>query len=368
MLRGFLAGVRIQNSYLYYDEKGFVKMNLSDLLLSWYDRSARELPWRGARDPYRIWLSEIMLQQTRTEAVRRYYARFLMRFPDVFALAEARQDEVLKLWEGLGYYSRARNLHAAAKLVAEHGGRFPDTIEGLQSLPGIGPYAARAIGSIAFGICAPALDGNQMRVLSRCFAVERTLKTPFDLEEEALSCISRDRPGDYNQALMDLGASVCTPKNPRCEDCPLSPICRAHAEGEPERYPLRPAPVPKREQDRTVLLAFTPRGVCIRRRNEGGLLGGLYEFPSAEGHLRADEATQHLSELGFTAVTDAQILPPAKHVFTHLIWRMQGFRFRCEAAPEGFTEVDADGLRAHALPSALRKYREIALEELENMG
>ena len=343
-------------------------MKLSYLLLSWYDRNARELPWRGARDPYRIWLSEIMLQQTRTEAVRRYYERFLERFPDVFALAAADQDEVLKLWEGLGYYSRARNLHAAAKAVAASGGHFPDSVEGLQSLPGIGPYAARAIASIAYNICAPALDGNQMRVLSRCFAVERTLKTPFDLEAEALACISQERPGDYNQALMDLGASICTPKNPRCEDCPLSPICRACIEGEPERYPLRPAPVPKREENRSVLLAFTLRGVCIRRRAEGGLLGGLYEFPSAEGHLSAVEAAQHLTELGFTNPTEAQILPPAKHVFTHLIWRMQGFAFRCDAAPEGFVEVDADGLRAHALPSALRKYREIALDALEKMG
>ena len=343
-------------------------MKLSDLLLSWYDHNARELPWRGARDPYRIWLSEIMLQQTRTEAVRRYYERFLERFPDVFALAAADQDEVLKLWEGLGYYSRARNLHAAAKAVAASGGHFPDSVEGLQSLPGIGPYAARAIASIAYNICAPALDGNQMRVLSRCFAVERTLKTPFDLEAEALACISQERPGDYNQALMDLGASICTPKNPRCEDCPLSPICRACIEGEPERYPLRPAPVPKREENRSVLLAFTLRGVCIRRRAEGGLLGGLYEFPSAEGHLSAVEAAQHLTELGFTNPTEAQILPPAKHVFTHLIWRMQGFAFRCDAAPEGFVEVDADGLRAHALPSALRKYREIALDALEKMG
>ena len=198
--------------------------------------------------------------------------------------------------------------------------------------------------------------------------MERTLKTPFDLEAEALACISRERPGDYNQALMDLGASICTPKNPRCEDCPLSPICRACIEGEPERYPLRPAPVPKREENRSVLLAFTLRGVCIRRRAEGGLLGGLYEFPSAEGHLSAVEAARYLTELGFTNPTEAQILPPAKHVFTHLIWRMQGFAFRCDAAPEGFVEVDADGLRAHALPSALRKYREIALDALEKMG
>ncbi len=340
-------------------------MKLCDLLLNWYDENARSLPWRGARDPYRIWLSEIMLQQTRTEAVRRYYERFLRRFPDVFALAEAEQDEVLKLWEGLGYYSRARNLHAAAKLVAASGGVFPNSVEGLEALPGIGPYAARAIGSIAYGICAPALDGNQMRVLSRCFAVERILTTPFDLEAEAMGCISRDRPGDYNQALMDLGASVCTPRRPRCGDCPLSPICRARKEGDPERYPLRPAPVAKREEARTVLLVRTPRGICIRRRKEGGLLGGLYEFPSVEGHANADGALRALIELGFGNPRNPQALPPVRHVFTHLIWRMQGWLCEADATPEGFLEVDADGLRAHAFPSALRKYREIALDALD---
>ena len=339
-------------------------MNLSELLLKWYDENARRLPWRGTKDPYHIWLSEIMLQQTRAEAVVRYFNRFLARCPDVFALAEAPQDEVLKLWEGLGYYSRARNLHAAAKKVAEQGGIFPDTVEGLQALPGIGPYAARAVASIAYDAPVPALDGNQMRVLSRCFAVERILKTPFDLEEEALSCLSKSRPGDYNQALMDLGSAICTPKNPKCTTCPLSPVCRAYEEGEPERYPLRPAPIVKREEEWTILLIRTPKGIVIQRRDEKKLLGGLYEFPAVEGHLNREEVKQHLQETGYSGAQDFISLPPAKHVFTHLIWRMQGWMIRVDSCPKDILTVDADGIRSRAFPSAIRKYHELALETL----
>ena len=337
-------------------------MKLSDLLLSWYDRNARELPWRGARDPYRIWLSEIMLQQTRTEAVRRYYARFLMRFPDVFALAAADQDEVLKLWEGLGYYSRARNLHAAAKAVAASGGCFPRSVEGLQSLPGIGPYAARAIASIAYNICTPALDGNQMRVLSRCFAVERTLKTPFDLEAEALACISQERPGDYNQALMDLGASICTPKAPRCGDCPIAAFCRACAAGDPESFPRKQPPIAKREVELTIVLARRGDGLYVRRRPAKGLLGGMYEFAALEGHPNAQQIPALLAEAGFVRPSLVRMLPPARHVFTHLIWRMQGALVQVDAAPEGF--LWTDDLSPFAIPTAIRVYREIADELL----
>ena len=335
-------------------------MQLNELLLNWYDSNARTLPWRGTRDPYRIWLSEIMLQQTRAGTVERSYARFLERFPDVFALAAAPQDAVLKLWEGMGYYSRARNLHAAAKCVAARGGAFPDTVEGLMELPGVGPYAARAIASIAYDLPVPALDSNQMRVLSRCFAVERVLRTPFDLEREALSCIDRARPGDYNQALMDLGSAICTPKRPKCAQCPLSPICRAG--DDPERYPLRPAPVAKREEPRTVFLIETPDGIAIRRRDGEKLLGGLYEFPSAQGHLDRDSAEAFVAELGFGDLGEFEPLPAAKHVFTHLIWQMRGWRVRAAHAPEGATLADAGGLRARAFPSALRRYFEIALE------
>lgn len=338
--------------------------NLARLLLDWYDENARSLPWRGTRDPYRIWLSEIMLQQTRAEAVKKYYARFLDRFPDVFALAQADQDSVLKLWEGLGYYSRARNLHKAAQAVAGQGGAFPDTIEGLEALPGIGPYAARAIGSIAYNICAPALDGNQMRVLSRCFATERILKTPFDLESEAMECISRSRPGDYNQALMDLGSAVCTPKNPKCGSCPLSPVCRAYEEGDAERYPLRPAPVLKRDEHHSIFLIECDGKICIRRRDEQKLLGGLYEFPSVEEHMDADGISHVLQEMGFRSIRKVTPLPAARHVFTHLIWHMQGWHIIVETLPEGMQAVDGDGIRSLAFPSALRKYREIVLNLL----
>lgn len=343
-------------------------MNIAHLLLPWYDKNCRSLPWRGTKDPYRIWLSEIMLQQTRTEAVKRYYARFLEAFPDVFALAAAPRDAVLKLWEGLGYYSRARNLHAAAKLIAENGGSFPDTIEGLEKLPGVGPYAARAVGSIAFGICAPALDGNQMRVLSRCFAVERILKTPFDLENEAMACISRERPGDYNQALMDLGSGICTPKNPKCDLCPLSPVCRAYAAGDMERYPLRPAPIIKREEEKTVLLIQYGGRICIRRRDEKLLLGGLYEFPTAEGHLSDEALRSFLREHQYEGILSVQPLPPSRHVFTHLIWRMQGYLVNVQRIPGNAIPADAAKLRALAFPSALRKYFELALNTLEAEG
>ena len=196
-------------------------MSFSSDLLNWYDRCARALPWRGERDPYRIWLSEIMLQQTQAETVKGYYARFLAAFPDVAALAAADEQAVLKLWEGLGYYSRARNLHAAARIVAgELGGAFPPNAEGLLKLPGIGPYAANAIASIAYGEPVPALDGNQARVLSRVLAWEPVIKTPFDLLSPALELISPDRPGDYNQALMDLGQGSVPPVPPAATPAP----------------------------------------------------------------------------------------------------------------------------------------------------
>lgn len=341
-------------------------MHLKDFLLNWYDLNKRDLPWRHDTDPYHIWLSEIMLQQTRAEAVVRYYSRFLDAFPDVFALANAPEDAVLKLWEGLGYYSRARNLHKAAKLVASAGGQFPDTVEELQTLPGIGPYAARAIASISYNIAAPALDSNQMRVLSRCLAEERILKTPFDLHDQAMELISRDRPGDYNQALMDLGSRICTAKNPKCLLCPLNEICRAYADGDPERYPLRPAPIAKREEQRSVFLIQTPEGVFIQKRTQK-LLGGLYEFPSLEGHLSPAEAETQLENLGFGGISCIEPLPDSKHVFTHLVWRMRGWLVKAQSVPDKGIVVNADSISQYAFPSALRKYREIASDLLNDL-
>ena len=338
-------------------------MTLADALLNWYDLHRRMLPWRGTRDPYRIWLSEIMLQQTRTETVARYYQRFLAAFPTVDDLAHADEDAVLKLWEGLGYYSRARNLHAAAKRVAdEMRGRFPGTSTGLRALPGVGPYAANAIASIAFDECAPALDGNQARVLSRVLAHESPLKTPFDLLEPASALISRQRPGDYNQALMDLGASICTPKAPRCGDCPIAAFCRACAAGDPESFPRKQPPIAKREVELTIVLARRGDGLYVRRRPAKGLLGGMYEFAALEGHPDAQQIPALLAEAGFVRPSLVRMLPPARHVFTHLIWRMQGALVQVDAAPEGF--LWTDDLSPFAIPTAIRVYREIADELL----
>ena len=334
-------------------------MAFSDDLLAWYDQNARILPWRGERDPYRIWLSEIMLQQTQAETVKGYYARFLDRFPDVQALASADEQEVLKLWEGLGYYSRARNLHAAARTVAlELGGVFPGTAHGLRRLPGIGPYAANAIASIAYGEPVPALDGNQARVLSRVLAWEAVLKTPFDLLAPALERISQQRPGDYNQALMDLGATVCTPKAPRCGDCPVSGHCRAFAEDAAQEYPRKSPPMAKKEQDWTILLVSVNGKLLVRRRPRG-LLGGLYEFVALQGHYGEADLVAALVGLGFRGVRPVKALPDSRHVFTHLVWRMKGWLIACDAAPEGFTAVSGDALSALPFPSALRVYREI---------
>ncbi|MDO4865673.1 MAG: A/G-specific adenine glycosylase [Clostridia bacterium] len=341
-------------------------MSFSDELLAWYDQNARELPWRGQTDPYRVWLSEIMLQQTQTETVKGYYARFLDRFPTVSALAAAPEEEVLKLWEGLGYYSRARNLHAAARQVAgELDGRFPMSAEALRRLPGVGPYAANAIASIAYGEPVPALDGNQARVLSRVLAWESELRTPFDLLEPALELISRERPGDYNQALMDLGAMICTPRQPDCASCPVAGHCRAFAEDAAQDFPRKPAPVPKREEAWTILLIRLQGRLLVRRRPKG-LLGGLYEFVALEGHPSSDALTARLAGLGVAEPRLIRPLPDAKHVFTHKVWRMRGWLAQCDAAPEGFIPVDAAGLDALPFPSALRVYREIAEDLLRD--
>ena len=330
-------------------------MSFSTDLLAWYDHSARSLPWRGERAPYRVWLSEIMLQQTQAETVKGYYARFLAAFPDVAALAAADEQAVLKLWEGLGYYSRARNLHAAARIVAgELGGAFPDSAEGLRKLPGIGPYAANAIASIAYSEPVPALDGNQARVLSRVLAWEEIVRTPFDLLSPATALMDRVRPGDYNQALMDLGATICTPRQPGCDRCPVARHCRALGEDAVQDFPRRTAPVAKRLQDWTILLLYADGRPLVRRRPRG-LLGGLYEFVAIEGHHDPAALPGALADLGFGGVELRERLPDSRHVFTHLIWRMQGWRGACASWPADYRP--AEDLDALAFPSALRAYR-----------
>ena len=332
------------------DRDGFCRA-----LLAWYDREKRELPWRGTQDPYRVWLSEIMLQQTRAEAVAPRYEAFLTRFPTVAALAAADEEAVLKAWEGMGYYSRARNLRRAAMEVVRRGG-FPRSAKEWQKLPGVGAYTAAAVASIAYHEAAPALDGNQARVLSRLLAFEGTVDTPQRLRAQAEALIDRERPGDYNQALMDLGSGVCTPRAPKCGLCPVAAFCAARAGGDAESYPHLPPPIARREVEVTVVLAYLGGRVLVRRRPSKGLLAGLWEFPNFS------EGTLEDTLPGARATGE---LARSRHVFTHLVWNMRGLRAEAEALPEGMRAVDADELRALPFPTALRVYRQIALEELE---
>lgn len=256
-------------------------------LLAWYDRAAADLPWRRAPEPYRIWLSEIMLQQTQVETAIPYYERFLEALPSVEALAAAPLAAVLKLWEGLGYYSRARSLHRAAKIiVSDLGGHFPTTADGLRQLPGVGPYTAGAVASIAFGQRAPALDGNVMRVFARLTDLTADISLPqtrADLWALAARWLPPERPGDYNQALMELGRTVCRPRAPLCDACPLRPHCRACAAGTQASRPVKTRRAPSPHHDVTAGLIWNDNNkLLIAQRPLDGLLGGLWEFPGGK--------------------------------------------------------------------------------------
>lgn len=332
--------------------------SFADALLKWHRTAARSFPWRGETDAYKIWLSEIMLQQTRTETVRAYYERFLKAFPDVFHLADASESEVLKLWEGLGYYSRARNLHKTAKIVAyERNGAFPDTVEGLKKLPGIGDYAAGAIASIAFGRREPALDGNQARALARVFGITEVIKTPSALYERALRLVPEDEPGEYNQALMGLGAIVCTPKNPKCDICPVREMCTAREAGIQETLPNKPQKAERKIETRAICLIFDAQGRVYVRKREKGLLIGLWEFPGFADARTMEDALACLEEAGFDVkpMGEGQ---KAKHVFTHLEWHMTGYFFACTRAPEEGLFLGRSRLESLAMPTALSAYRE----------
>lgn len=303
---------------------------MTETLLRWYDENKRTFTFRGNRDPYRVWLSEIMLQQTRTETVEGYYSRFLAAFPDVQALARAQEEAVLKAWEGLGYYSRARNLLRAARIVVrDMDGAFPSTAQGLQQLPGIGPYTAAAVASICFDEPVPAMDGNLNRVISRLYNIEEDITTPTvkrRLYQLALGLMPQGRPGDMNQALMDLGATVCLPGTPDCARCPLQAYCLAFLQGEPERLPVLPRKKPPREVDMAVVMVTCGDRVLVFRRREA-LLRGLYVFLLLEGEQEARRPALHLKRLGFQRHV-LQGTGKARHVFTHRVWQMTLYRAR----------------------------------------
>ncbi|WP_158349993.1 A/G-specific adenine glycosylase [Diplocloster modestus] len=308
--------------------------NIVKPLLTWYDGNARVLPWREDATPYRVWVSEIMLQQTRVEAVKPYFERFTRELPDVQALAQVPEDRLLKLWEGLGYYNRVRNMQKAAqKVVNEFAGGLPADYQQLLALPGIGSYTAGAIASIAYQICVPAVDGNVLRVVSRLTASrDDILKQSVKKRMEQLvgDVIPAERPGAFNQALMELGAMVCVPNGmARCDSCPLRELCEARKQGIVMELPQKTPKKARKLEDRTVLVVRDGEKVAIHRRPLKGLLAGLYEFPNVEGFLSDDEVLAFLKGRKLSPIR-IQKLEPSKHIFSHIEWHMIGYVVRVE--------------------------------------
>ena len=351
---------------------------IADPLLAWYDEGHRRLPWREDKNPYRIWVSEIMLQQTRVEAVIPYFNRFMEVFPDVSALAGADEDLLLKNWEGLGYYSRARNLKKAAMTVMEeYGGQMPDTWEELQTLSGIGSYTAGAIASIAFHRAVPAVDGNVLRILSRlrmddAYITQQAVKKR--VEEELLAVMPPDRPGDFNQALMELGATVCIPNGePKCGICPWKDFCLAREHNCIDDYPKKEKKKGRKTEPKTVLVLKHREDVAIHKRPQKGLLAGLYELPNLEGHLSEEEVIGRLREKGLSPIR-IERLPDAVHVFSHKEWHMVAYAVRIDELTEKNTDTKEEYLFIHPketearypIPSAFSAYAEYLNIKLGN--
>lgn len=330
-------------------------------LLSWYAANARALPWRSDPTPYRVWISEIMLQQTRVEAAKPYFERFVREVPDLPALAALPEERLLKLWEGLGYYSRARNLKKAAQTVMErYGGSLPADVRELRSLPGIGEYTAGAVASIGFGLPEPAVDGNVLRVAARLCASRRDAADPAgkrELAEKLRKVYPPGHAGEFTQALMELGATVCIPNGePLCDRCPLSSLCEGKKTGRAASFPVKTPKPARKTEDRTVFLILCVGRAAIRRRPGKGLLAGLWEFPCAPGRLSPQEAEEQLQAWGLSP-SGMHPLPKAKHVFTHLEWHMTGYFALAGKENSRFTWVRTDELfRSYALPSAYRVY------------
>ncbi|MBQ9930857.1 MAG: A/G-specific adenine glycosylase [Firmicutes bacterium] len=318
---------------------------IGEPLVLWYEKNARDLPWRRDRNPYGTWVSEIMLQQTRVEAVRGYFLRFMEELPDIQALANVSDDHLMKLWEGLGYYSRARNLKKAAGVVVEKfSGKLPSSYEELLTLPGIGGYTAGAIASMAFGKPCPAVDGNVLRVLSRVTASREDIALPWvkkAAEEVLKETIPADKPGEFNQAVMDLGAMICIPNGaPKCEICPLQDLCRAKALGIQEELPVKSGKKARKSEALTVLLLRFHDRILLRKRGNKGLLAGLWELPNVPGYLDLPAVSTLLRDWGLSP-EEIVPLPDARHIFSHIQWEMRGFECKvggvlpAENFPEG---------------------------------
>lgn len=304
------------------------------LLVPWYQKHKRELPWRENPNAYQVWVSEIMLQQTRVEAVKPYYARFIKELPTIRDLAEAKEEKLLKLWEGLGYYNRVRNMQKAAQqIMIDYGGVFPQAYEEIRALKGIGSYTAGAVGAFAFGLPVPAVDGNVLRVITRLTADDSDIakqSTKRRIEQELEKIIPIENASDFNQGLIELGALICAPNGqPRCMECPLSQLCKARESKRMEDFPVKTKMRARKIVKKTVLVFRDGERIAICKRKEKGLLAGLYELPNVEGHLDRDETEALCKEIGLMPIR-IETLPEAKHIFSHVEWHMTGYMVKVD--------------------------------------
>lgn len=354
--------------------------NIVDDLLRWFDENKRSLPWRDNPEPYYVWVSEIMLQQTRVEAVKGYFQRFIKELPTVKALASAKEEKLLKLWEGLGYYNRVRNMNKAARIIMEeYHGVIPREYAQLVKLPGIGSYTAGAIASIAYNERVPAVDGNVLRITKRLQADFSDISKQQVVKEveKQMQEIIPERAGDFNQALMDLGATICIPNGrPLCERCPVKEYCQGYKQDVCMLLPVKPSKKPRKIEDRTVVLMEYDNKLALHRRGKKGLLAGLWELPNMESRLTVEEIQQMLYDFGVQEF-DLQLLGRAKHIFSHIEWNMLGYHVLIKKwnphrrqkplmredgsllpMPEDYTWVDRkDLLSKYALPSAFDYYK-----------
>lgn len=335
---------------------------LPDTLLPWYKQNARKLPWRQDTEPYHVWLSEIMLQQTRVEAVRAYYLRFLKQLPGILSLAEAPESQLFKLWEGLGYYNRARNLQKAARVIqTQYNGHFPNQYEDIRALPGIGPYTAGAIASICFNQPYAAVDGNVLRIITRMTENDAPIdctQTKSEIAAQLEKVYPKNACGQFTQALMELGATVCTPKSPKCTECPANGFCRAYASGTVLQYPIKQPKKEKRLEARTVFLLQCADRYALTKRTESGLLSGLWQLPNVLGKMDVNRALQTADAFGVQPVELYKQLHRV-HIFTHIKWQMTCYHIQCAQKTDHFVWATEQEIQtAYALPTAFRMFFE----------
>lgn len=336
-------------------------------LLQWYYQNKRDLPWRKDKDPYHIWLSEIMLQQTRVEAVKGYYERFLRQLPDIKSLSKVSEEELMKLWQGLGYYNRARNLKKAAIMVEEtFGGTFPKQWEEIKSLPGIGEYTAGAIASIAFDMRVPAVDGNVYRIYTRLKADKENItetSVKKRIAGEVGNIVPAKDPGGFNQAWMDLGSAICIPNGaPLCDQCPLKSLCKGRKMGIAQELPVKTKKKKRKIEEKTVFFMEYEGKYLIQKRPNKGLLAGLWEFPSQEGKISIEELREQLAQWEEKDIS-IELLGAKKHIFSHIEWHMLGYLVHLSKIPEQLGEelifADVDLLKEkYSIPSAFSGYLE----------